>query len=64
MVHDAARRLKQAIDAGELTLERKLLDPEEVLERPDKRLKTAAASSALMWMTIDKVDEIGKTLVW
>ena len=62
-VHDAARRLKQAIDAGYVTLKRKILDPEEALERPDKRLKTAAASAALMSMTIDKVDGTGKTMV-
>ena len=62
-VHDAARRLKQAIDAGYVTLKRKILDPDEVAERPDKRLKTAAASAALMSMTIDKVDGTGKTMV-
>ena len=58
-----ARRLKQAIDAGYVTLKRKVLDPEEVAGRSDKRLNTAVAAAALMSMTIDKVDGTGKTMV-
>ena len=45
------------------TLKRKIVDPEEALERPDKRMKTTAASAALMSMTSDKVDGTGKTMV-
>ena len=63
VVHDSARRLEQAIDAGHITLKRKILDQEEALERPEKRMKTAAASASLMSVAVDKVDGTGNTRI-